>query len=77
VGEVRIPQDGAAPLSLSPAPDSKFGWDNLAYVESWIQQLGVFFQRHAAVGEWVPVSAGGAVNNWENVPLVVVQGWRD
>jgi hypothetical protein len=77
VGGISVPRGSAAPLSLSPAPDSKFGWNNLAYVESWIEQLGVFVRAHAAAAQSVPVSAGGPVNNFENVPLVVAQGWHD
>jgi hypothetical protein len=77
VGEIRIPRGSAAPLSLSPAPDSRFGWDNLAYVESWIEQLGVFIQSHATAVESVSLETSGPVNQLEDVPLLVARGWKN
>jgi hypothetical protein len=76
VGGIKLPPDGEAALSLPPAPNSKFGWDNVAYMESWKQQMGVFVHAHALRGNWVSLAAG-TVNNLESVPLAVVQGWRD
>ena len=48
VGGIRVLRDGEEPLSLPPAPNSKFGWNNLAYMESWRQQLGAFLRTHIA-----------------------------
>lgn len=77
VGGVRISRNGETTLSLSPAPDSKFGWNNKAYMESWTAQLGAFVTMHAAEPKVVTVKADGPVNDLEDIPLMVVQGWRD
>jgi hypothetical protein len=77
VGGLRLLPAGKAPLILPPAPNSRFGWDNLAYMESWRQQLGTFIQAHASGGKGVGLPTAGPVNDLENVSLVVVNGWRD
>ena len=77
VGGIRIPRNNAPPLSLSSAPDAVYGWDNVAYVESWVEQLGVFTRAHALAAQPVALSAGGPVNELEDVPLTVAMGWHE
>jgi hypothetical protein len=76
VGGVRFLRPGQEPLSLAPAPDPRFGWDNLAYMAAWSEQLGISIQKHALHGRPVPVPTAGRVNAIESVPIAVVQGWR-
>ena len=76
VGGLRFLPAGQAALSLGPAPDPRFGWDNVAYMTAWSQQFTAAIQKHARRGMPVPVSAGVSVNAIESVPLVVVQGWK-
>jgi hypothetical protein len=77
VGGIRLPQPGERPRSLPPAPATGFGWDNVAYSESWREQLGAFVRAHAERGQSVPLSGAGPVNDFENVSLAVAQGWQD
>ena len=62
---------------LPPAPQSRFGWDNLAYRTSWSEQLADVIQRNALDAKRVPVNDGYVVNPIENVPLIVATGRRD
>jgi len=62
---------------LPPAPQSRFGWDNLAYRTSWSEQLADVIQQNALNAKRVPVNSGWAVNPMENVPLVVASGRKD
>jgi hypothetical protein len=76
VGEIRSLAEGQQALWLPPAPKDRFGWDNAAYTESWIQQMSVFLRQHGERGETVHLAPGGSVNEYEDVPLLVVQGWQ-
>lgn len=76
VGRIEFLREGQVALSLAPAPDPEFGWHNDVYMKSWAQQVGGFIQTHASRGEWVVLPAYGSVNHFENVRLLVAQGWR-
>ena len=76
VGGIRILEEGHPPLSLPPAPNDQFGWDDAAYSESWFEQLGAFVRTHSERGQTVPLGSIGPINNFEDVPLVVVNGWQ-
>ncbi len=76
VGGIKLPPDGRAPRSLPPPPNASVGWDNVAYSESWLEQLGVFVRTHSEHGQTVSLSPMGAINNFEDVPLIVVDGWQ-
>jgi len=76
VGGIRILEERHAPLSLPPAPNDQFGWDDAAYSESWFEQLGAFVRAHSERGQTVPLGSIGPINNFEDVPLVVVNGWQ-
>lgn len=77
VGGIEIPTSDHPLLMLAPAPDPRFQWDNVAYMESWRRQLGAFLKEHALRGNLVKLPDMGAISNLEHVPLVVVQGWRE
>ncbi len=76
VGGIKLPPPGKQPLSLSPAPSDAFGFDNTAYTESWLEQLGAFVRTHSEHGQTVLLPSTAAVNDFENVPLFAVDGWQ-
>jgi len=76
VGGIKLPPEGRAPRVLPPAPNAKAGWDNVAYSDAWMEQLGAFVREHSHHGQNVQVSASQPVNPFEDVPLVVVDGWQ-
>jgi hypothetical protein len=41
-----------------------------------MQQLGAFVREHTEHGQTVTLPSTGAVNTFEDVPLVVVDGWQ-
>ncbi len=76
VGGLAELQENDAPRFLSPAPDPTSGWDNRAYSRSWLEQLSAFVRAHGEHGKTVPLPSVGAVNDLEDVPLKVVDGWQ-
>jgi hypothetical protein len=75
VGGIKVPPEGRPPRVLPPA-NASVGWDNVAYSDSWLEQLGVFVRAHSERGQTVPLGSIGPINNFEDVPLVVVNGWQ-
>ena len=69
-------QENGMPRSLSPAPDPISGWDNRAYNRSWLEQLSAFVRTHGERGQTVSLPSASPVNELENVPLMVVEGWQ-
>ena len=76
VGGIKLPPRGRPPLSPPHSPNGSVGWDNVDYSESWLEQLGVFVRTHSEHGQTVSLPSVSAVNDFENVPLVVVDGWQ-
>jgi hypothetical protein len=62
---------------LPPAPNSSVGWDHDAYSYVWAWQAGDLLQRHGGKAGRLDLALGAPVNEFENLPLWVVQGWRD
>jgi hypothetical protein len=77
VGGISLPKTNEKTLPLPPAPDSQFGWNCDAYASVWSAQLGDFIQAHASRGQFIPVRVGGSVNDVEDEPLMLVEGWRE
>jgi hypothetical protein len=76
VGGLTQLQENDMPRFLSPAPDPTSGWDNRAYNRSWLEQLSAFVRAHGERGQTVPLPSASPVNELENVPLMVVDGWQ-
>jgi hypothetical protein len=76
-GGLPLPKSGQPALQLPPAPNSRFGWDHDAYSYVWALQAGEIVQKHAEQAAVVPVPLEGAVNKFENLPLWLIQGWRE
>jgi hypothetical protein len=78
VGGLNLPRPEEGPMILTPAPASRFQWDNRAYTASWWQQLSVFSVVHATKVDAVPLSLPQStrINELEQTSLAVVQGWH-
>ena len=76
VGGIKLPPEGRPPRSLPSAPDGNAGWDNVAYSDAWLEQMSVFVREHSAHGQTVSLPSIGPVNPFEDVPLIVVDGWQ-
>lgn len=77
VGGISLPKTNEKTLPLPPAPNSQFGWNCDAYASVWSAQLGDFIQAHASRGKFIPVRVDGSVNDVEDEPLMLVEGWRE
>jgi hypothetical protein len=76
VGGIQPPDPSKRALSLPPASDNSFGGDNISYSESWMEQMSVFVREHSERGQTVQFPTSRPVNQYEDVPLLVVQGWQ-
>lgn len=76
VGGLTQLRENDVPRFLSPAPDPTSGWDNRAYNRSWLEQLSAFVRAHGERGQTVALPLVSSVNELENVPLMVVDGWQ-
>ena len=76
VGGIKLPPEGRPPRSLPPAPNNHAGWDNVAYSDAWMEQLGVFVREHSGRGQTVPLPNAGPINPFEDVPLMAIDGWQ-
>lgn len=65
-GETQLPDP-------APAPGSIYGWNEQAYNYVWGRQTLEFIARNATKLEVVPIESKDPINNFENVPLLVVR----
>jgi hypothetical protein len=77
VGGLPFLGKGQWPLKLPPAPQSQWGWNRDVYSESWGQQAAYLLQSHATKAEVLPPMIAQAVNVFENLPVVRVEGWKE
>jgi hypothetical protein len=75
-GGLQFLPEGATPPYLPPAPQSPYGWDHNAYVQLWAMQTGYFIQTHARSVKEVPVPVNDPVSQYENLPLILIEGWN-
>jgi len=77
VGSLDFLPPGEKPRVIAPAPNSPYGWNKGIYEKIWSQKAAYVIQKHGQVLRQirVPVSAG-PVSTFEDVPLFVVDGWR-
>ena len=76
VGGIKLPPEGRGPRLLPPAPNANVGWDNVAYSDAWLEQLGAFVRAHSEHGQSVSLPINQKINPFEDVPLMVVDGWQ-
>jgi hypothetical protein len=77
VGSIYFPESEAAVPSLPPAPNSPWGWSDWPYLEAWLLQVNFFLLTHGQRSQFVRIPVDDPVSEYENVQLLVVQGWRD
>jgi hypothetical protein len=77
VGSDAWPAPGEAPPSLPPAPRSPEGWHDRPYAIAWSQQLAAFLKAHATHAADLAIPGGDRANGFEDLTLVVVEGWRE
>ena len=77
VGDIYFPKTEADVPSLPPAPNSPWGWLAWPYVDAWLLQVNVFLVTHGLHAQFVTIPVDDPVSEYENVQLLVVQGWRD
>jgi hypothetical protein len=75
VGGLRFLQSGERLPTLAPAPHAGT-WSDSPYSTLWSMQVGYFIQNHAENLGLVPVPVEGPVNRYENLPLLLAEGWR-
>jgi hypothetical protein len=76
VGGLPLSQKGKPVPRLPPAPQSQFGWDHDAYSYVWARHAGEVLQARAQKAIRVDLPLQSPVNEFENLPLWVVEGWR-
>lgn len=76
VGGLHFPGEGAQPGTLVPAPGLPSGWNEEVYTKGWSMQTGFLVQNSIVRGHLLNVPSDRPVQRLENVPLIVVEGWR-
>jgi hypothetical protein len=78
VGGLNLPRTEEGPMTLPPAPASRFAWDNRAYTAAWWQQVSVFIALHADKVDPItlPQSESMHINELEQTSLVAAEGWH-
>jgi hypothetical protein len=76
VGGIKLPPEGRGPRTLPPASNANTAWDNVAYSDAWMEQIGAFVREHSQRGQNVPLPTNQRINPFEDVPLMVVDGWQ-
>jgi hypothetical protein len=65
-----------APRVLPPAPMPDGSWPESLYSEQWSGMVLNFVGRHARTVAIVPVLANAPINRFENLTLLVADGWK-
>lgn len=77
VGAPQFLPAGYHPITLPPAPNSPYKWKNVAYYAMWSQQLGYFIQTHAQKAEPIKVEEPPTISEFEHLPIILIEGWRE
>ena len=76
VGVLPDPRSVEQPAVPAPAPNATSGWYCGPYLAAWAEQASYLLKSHAIQAEVRPTGAGRPINPYENVPVVVISGWR-
>jgi len=76
LGRVTFPPAGQPPQLLPPASKLTYAWQAIVYTEQWSAMTGYFLQQHAGKLGIVPVHAKQDVSRYENLRVLVAEGWR-
>ena len=74
VGEIPFDQDPL--LEIRPAPNNPWGWQDPPYSFHWGVQVTQFLSAHCQRSAVVIAPGSNCVNTLENLPVVVVTGWK-
>ena len=69
--------DTGSPPRLLPAPTGPSGWYFIYYGVGWSKLAGGFIGSHAQNLHGVELAADGPVSPYEDLKLLVVEGWRE
>ena len=75
-GDIYFPETEVAVPSLAPAPNSPWGWSEWVYEQAWTLQINAFLLTRGLHANYVRIPVNDPVNEFENLQLLVVQGWR-
>lgn len=76
VGHVYAAGPGEIVPLLPPAPHSPFGWSEVEYEASWVQQIVLHLQQHARHWGTVRFKTPRRISDLENVTLFMAEGWK-
>ena len=71
VGGIDIPPPAEPLISIPPAPNSPYGWNEGIYSAVWSRQAGYAIRHNATSYDVISVPLPGPVNPYENAPLIV------
>jgi len=72
-----LPDPGSTAGVAPPvAPSGPAGWYCAPYMVAWGRQASYMLSQRATRGEPVSIPISARVNPYENVPMVVVSGWK-
>jgi hypothetical protein len=60
-----------------PAPNKSFGWSEEPYLQTWRDNVSYFLTTHIRHAARITIQSANSINALENVPLIVVGGWRE
>jgi hypothetical protein len=77
IGSLPLPPEGApvTPPGTPPLPGT--GWEASRYEEYWALLLAGFLREHAPRGQWIAPESAVPVTGFENLPVLIVEGWRE
>jgi hypothetical protein len=76
VGALQAPAPDEPPPHVPPAPSGPSGWRAGPYLAAWELRFGALLRTHGGEAKLVQTPDVGPVNAWENLPLIVVEGWH-
>jgi hypothetical protein len=77
VGNMQSLPHGQVPPPLPPAPHSQWGWQQDAYSAIWQMQTAYFIEQNARIAQSITLPTNQGVSSFENLPLVLITGWRN
>jgi hypothetical protein len=74
VGELSPAREPMFPLI--PAPNGPSGWHDAYYNAAWTMRIHRFFQEHALRAQVIQTEEAGPVSQYERLPIIMIEGWR-
>jgi hypothetical protein len=71
-----MPFNTTPPKKMKPAPNESTGWLEQPYSHAWGESAGYFIRTHGARAKIIPIQSPNPINDFENLPLTTVAGWR-